>query len=367
MGSSNWIEWSVGELRIDSSSFGIFFTPYGGPGTVLASKPLGCLTGASSLENSLCTYIVETNDAVHSVLKVTLASEAEEGPFRNLVRSAVDAVAARRRTLTGRPNTTAHTYMFKESLEHRLETDHPGRPVSVFPGADLYGPYTFEGETGEVLLGRGAVVLMDPVDSGRTGSYDFLFYGDNLQEPLLGAHIGPRTRVLQSSEEVDDVVILDLSLHGEVGRSIAFEDKYVAQAFMRDFRVRHAVISLSLQTSRGANKLDAIRSELEGLQGHVLRLLCRCGCWAIVAFLAVVFAHFVLLAMVDDRPPLELVSSAVADATTTCVSSVTNAVSVGSSACQFFKRGITVRSVEQCLSLDDSEMRRCVRALGSAQ
>lgn len=373
----SWAPWSQGELRIDTASFGVFFTPSGsGQGGGFVAKPLGCLTGISKdqgEDKQACVFW--TTDLVHGSLRATFASPADKDDFVKLTRGAEALMAQRRRTLAmtpGRLGGQVGDGIFRDAEQFRavVTQQFVGRAPLIYTGAELYGPYVHEdGQTTEVFMGRGAVVLLDPDSTAAMGNYEMLFLSeDNLVEPLIYTSIGPRTRLARQPPEGEEAcaVAFDISLHGETGRSLAFDEEAEAAQFARDFHVRQRLMCLSLRTARGSKAVELLRGELaelrrSGIPGLLRRLLAL----FVVLSLALVVMHAVAMFVSgEDRGVVSVATSAVRDAGATGFAIMDGLTVASGLLCRVVTQAIPASTVRECLKpFEDAEVRHCLRML----
>eukprot|EP00747_Dinoflagellata_sp_TGD_P165061 gnl/TRDRNA2_/TRDRNA2_185860_c0_seq1.p1 gnl/TRDRNA2_/TRDRNA2_185860_c0~~gnl/TRDRNA2_/TRDRNA2_185860_c0_seq1.p1 ORF type:complete len:419 (+),score=58.50 gnl/TRDRNA2_/TRDRNA2_185860_c0_seq1:60-1316(+) len=381
--NTEWVTWTMGELKIDSASFLTIFSP-GGAGNPVA-KPLGCLTGAVATGDargagSPRTFVITTDDAVHGFLRATFSSHSDEAGFERLARMAEVAAAGRSRRssiLCGRQSTGGADEICNPQLLTLLAADATelaGRWPLVYGPAELYGPDP-GGEVGsEVLLGRGVVCLIDPADdsASRVGAYELRFYGEG--DPAARWVIGPRMTLGEPSLIQDSgcgpAAIFELSVPGEPQRQLAFDREAAAAAFARDFRVRHRLMALSLKTSRSLGAADMLRSEVIAMQRRGLLPTLRIWIWwlAVLLALAVVVQTVMLLHADSYRRPLAgAVAEAVQTTRTSLSTAVTSAAAAGEAACQLLSRQIPASALQRCTELTDGlHVKRCVASLAAA-
>lgn len=400
--STRWVPWSHGDLRVDRASFGLIFSPAGAGR--LAAKPLGCLTGvvavAAAEPGALGAFVATTNDPVHSLVRLSFQTRADDEAFAALAQAAEEAASsclqgcgARRSTLGRRSSSSCGPRGEGpvEALAAHVAQQYPGSSPLVFGGAELYGPDP-HGESGsEVLLGRGAVVLLDPPDAGRVGSYQVFFYEESSMEPSLRFAISPRTKL---SRQPDDgpiagsgqlstasrrltlggweglgpcccPVAFSLELPGAPGWAITF-DSETAAGFERDFLVRQRLVALSLKTSRGWRTVGELQEEIMEMRRHGLFATLQ---WLVMQAFVVLSLLLVLYAAVlysndPDRPLLDIVTVALQDASATAMNFGESAAEVGASACGLLMQSVPVAAVGRCVALPDAiETRSCVAAL----
>ncbi|CAE8743914.1 unnamed protein product, partial [Polarella glacialis] len=97
--TTTWVVWSTGELRLDTASYALFFTPGGASRGALTAKPLGCLQKAMPLSSGAPgegrSFVVSTNDPVHNLVRMGFRSLADEETFAALSQAA-EAVGSSR-------------------------------------------------------------------------------------------------------------------------------------------------------------------------------------------------------------------------------------------------------------------------------
>lgn len=369
----SWVAWSNGELRVDPSSFCVVFSP-AGCGS-LAAKPLGCLLGAELAigRDGVRTCVVNTNDAVHPLLRLTFQSRQDEDAFGKLAKAANGATIRRGATPARRTSVMRKAAACSVAeMKARVSARHPGDCPVVFAGVELYGPEPGcqNDDSCEVLLARGAIVLLDPQTDGHVGAYQLLFYDEEDADPVLRLQIGPRmsfspqdsyvpgsrlsvSRRLSMTPGMATSVLMDFSISGEPTHAIAFDAEAEAGAFLRDFRVRQKLVSVSFKTSRGLRAMGALRGEIMDLHSRgFVRTLWR---WTrtFLCFLALVlFMHAVLLKVKNPQHAiLDLTMVAISD-TITAASVVWNTASGAvSDVCTVVAGCVPASSVQRCAAL----------------
>jgi hypothetical protein len=164
----------------------------------------------------------------------------------------------------------------------------------IYPGAEIYGPDPCGDGGCEVLLGRGAVVLSDPIDTpgGMTETYDLLFYDETAGQPTLRVPVGPNMRLsLQPPEPHAGrlstapfrasigtrlstgsvaTTAFDFTIEGAGVSALAFDRDDVANSFVRDLTVRLRLTKASLKAFRGLNSLGELRDQIFDLKRNGL-------------------------------------------------------------------------------------------------
>lgn len=381
----DWVTWSTGELSVDGDSFLLVFKPSGASGSV-KDKPLGSLIRASAVSGSDDegrTFVVTTSDTLHRLYRMTFQSAHNASDFTRLATAAEAANAA----LEGAKDAAAARSgdATAAEAEARLEADIrqklAGRWPLVFGGAELCGPDPGGAQAGgEVLLGRGAAVLLDPPeDTKSVGSYELIFYGEDegAQEPVKRFLIGPKMTLTKQAAEGEDedgpaaTFAFAAGLQGVPAHTIAFDSAIVAAAFARDFRVRQRIMELSLKTVKRGRAADELRSEIEGLKSQTLsarfwRFLCLC-----VVLLALTTMARVCTLYVKDkgaRKPAAYFADLARDARTAARLSRSALAGAGSKACELAFGSVPADDVRRCAALADSsqsvtQVSRCLKAL----
>eukprot|EP00928_Gymnodinium_smaydae_P069863 TRINITY_DN5364_c0_g3_i1.p1 TRINITY_DN5364_c0_g3~~TRINITY_DN5364_c0_g3_i1.p1 ORF type:complete len:454 (-),score=77.23 TRINITY_DN5364_c0_g3_i1:51-1334(-) len=396
---ASWVFWSTGDLRIDPASLSIVFTPAGGNG--LASKPLGCLTGAAVVvaeDGSSRSFVVTTNDAVHGLFRCNFQYHSDEDGFLQLAQAAEAASSARRATNMNGRRSSVMASSCREEMEHLVSTiteQHNGNAPIIFGGAELYGSDPYGDEGSEVLLGRGAVALLDPpAESGTVGTYELLFYEDGCPEPMFHVPIGPRMRLAEQSIDGGGALTsrrqslarratmarasmarpgvaaaFDLVLPGQSARALTFDTEADAAGFRRDFGVRQRLVALSLRTSRAATALDNLHEEFLQLQASGLfATLWRWSFQAILLLFVLVLVHAALLFYSDPYRGLQSALYEALGEARAWVGAIFSAGSaVGAGVCQLVTRTAPLGQVERCAALPydvgEGAVRRCLNTL----
>lgn len=403
--NANWVLWSTGELRVDSASFALIFSPTGCG--KLAAKPLGCLTGAAAVAgvepSAPSAFVASTSDPVHGLVRLTFQSRGDEDAFGALAQAAELAGSGRYESIAGRRSTMCPSRApsmgggprdggAAEMIACYVSERHPGSWPVVFTGAELYGPDPRGDQGSEVLLGRGAMVLLDSQDMSRVGSYDLLFYEESSAEASLRVPIGPRTKLTRQPLDVPSSAgrlsvaarrlsfgggdgrgpgagagsVFELSVPGGPGFVIAFDAEPDAAGFERDFCVRHRLVTLSLKTSRGSRAVGQLEDQLMDIRqrGVVATLQ-----WLIVMLIKMLILATVLYGAMlyyndPERPLLETAGAAVQDVADMASVVGVKAAEASALACGLLTRSVSVTSLEQCVALPDSaEVRSCASAL----
>lgn len=393
--SVHWVPWGTGELRVDSSSFALIFIPAGIRSGGLSGLPLGCLRAAARTappeQGASTPFVVQTNDAVHTMLRMIFRSAADEDTFSVMAQAAEAVVSNRYFGGIGRQSSIRQTMAPSEGrrgdpLVEQLRRIHKGAlpfPPLVYTGCELYGPDPHGDAGSEVLLGRGAVALLDSVDTNRVGIYELVFYDDAATQ-MLRVPIGPRTRIQQQHEDQmsrlsigsrlsmagtgQGSVTFEFSAYGHDSLALRFDDESDGLDFVRDVSVRHRLASMSLKTARGLTAVQGLRGELLFLQSNGLVACCRRWLLQAFCFVAVlVLARAAVLYTADpEQPPLDVLQGAFADAMSVTHTAGVLAVNTGAALCQMLAKAVPISEVERCAALSDSaDVRDCVIGLAA--
>lgn len=393
--ATNWVTWSTGELRVDAASYALVFLP-AGINRGINGKSLGCLTAAACVpvpEPGACSaFVVSTNDPVHFMVRMVFKTAADEEAFSGVVQAAQAVSSSRFFDGNGRRSSMRQTLAMSDGgragafdqLVNRIKQQHRGHwPALVYAGCELYGPDP-HGEAGsEVLLGRGAVALLDSEDKNRVGSYEFLFHDEGAVAPILRVPIGPRTRLLQQQEDQSgrlsmgnrlsmaaqgQGVSFEFSAYGEDSVALRFDEEEDALGFARDVCVRQRLALLSLKTSNGLKAVAGLRGELNFVQRSGLVACMRR--WVVQVFLlvaVVVLARAAILYSANpERPPLEVVQVALSDALAVASTAGVVAVDACATMCQMLARCVPISELDRCAaSPEAADVQDCIIGLAA--
>jgi len=361
------------------------------------AKPLGCLLGAVATgspvgHNGQFMFVASTNDTVHSQIRLSFMQAADAEAFMAIAQSAEASsmtlrrgTGSRRSTLTTSRRSSTAGYcrddMAMESLQDHLDQRFPGQLPLVFGGAELYGPEPHLDNGSEVLLGRGAVVLVDPSNIGRVGTYELFFYEEGSEEPCLRFPIGPRTRLLRQPDDASShsdrlsLATHRLSLGGSEGMpasmataytllcpgfsgwTLTFDSETEAASFERDFSVRQRLVALSLKTSQGWRFADSLHHEVIYLRhSGLLRMLRRVLPLALVSAFLVFFLHAATLFSSNPSKSLvDVTGQAFHDAVAATQLFGGALAEMGTTTCGLFTKAISASQVRRCADLPFAE------------
>eukprot|EP00427_Karlodinium_veneficum_P002690 CAMPEP_0169168300 /NCGR_PEP_ID=MMETSP1015-20121227/60925_1 /TAXON_ID=342587 /ORGANISM="Karlodinium micrum, Strain CCMP2283" /LENGTH=194 /DNA_ID=CAMNT_0009241055 /DNA_START=20 /DNA_END=605 /DNA_ORIENTATION=+ len=133
------------------------------------AKPIGCLLGANELREEPGQVIARTSDAIHGFVRFGFKSHDDLGKFLALASQAEAKTTSRKRlrtSLASPQRQRANDNNSTDALIDRIYDHCTGQALPlIYPGAELYGGDPCGDGGNEVLLGRGAVVLSDPLEN----------------------------------------------------------------------------------------------------------------------------------------------------------------------------------------------------------
>jgi len=372
-GHANWVHWSAGDLRLDVVSRAMVFVPSGGQ---MHAKPLGCLLGAAafrSASDGARTFEVETNDTMHSLVRMSFSSPRDEASFEAHARDA-EVSCSKMHALgpVAEPFAFSGDDAFDCGLGGVLREHFRDRAPLIYSGAEIFGPEPNGDHGNEVLLGRGAAVVLDAQEHGRVGEYQLLFFSEEVSvppQPLFRPwHIGPRTRLLRqqpAEDEYEPAVCFDFSPNGEPPLTLAFDDQVGGEAFLRDMRVRMRLVQLSLKTSRGRQVVGNLQGELAELQRRQwIPALRRMFFRIMFLCLCLVLAQTGLMLAADPKqPPLEAANAALHDFAGISARMLGQATALGRATCNAVSSDLVpTYELRRCIALPEGA-RDCLSAL----
>jgi hypothetical protein len=378
----NWVPWSTGELRVDSASFSLCFVPSLGS-NAFTPKPLGCLLSANVVPGDPggSSYIVaSTNDVIHSFVRFTFERCADEETFMRMSRTVEakrSAANPRRSSLNGPPQEWNGIDPIAEQLADTIREHCQGAWPLIYGGAELYGQGP--GCHTEVLLGRGAIVLLDPPETlgGKwTGNYELFFYEETSGSPLLHVPVGPNVKLsLQPEAEAHPgrlsvlprlsmarrtsmgpavAACFDFSVHGVGVSALSFDREIDAQSFVRDLTVRLRLTKAALKAKREVRSADDLAGELFTLQQSSL----AARAWRVVVGLAVMtltamLVYTCILYFSEDRSLTDVIVEVVGTTFNAAGVLGVAAQNFGSVACRAIHGGRTLptSAVDACAAI----------------
>jgi len=362
----DWQHLSSGEMSVEGDSFLLVFKPEG------KAKALGNLIRAGTSEDER-TLVVTTDDAITKLYRFTFSSVQGATDFLQLAGRAEAAFAATAHrgaeaSAPGRANPRA------AELAKAIQEKYVGQWPLVFGSMELYGPDPSSGGAGsEVLLGSGALVLLDPEDEpNRVGQYSLLFFGEDegASHPVTSFPIGPKMMLTRQKPDVEDcdgpaatfelVAGAGLPVH-----SIAFDEAATAAAFARDFRVRSRLMDVSLKTVKGKQATNQARDELKELRRQSLGArLRRYMTVLVVLFLFGIVARVgMLYAETSSQAPEMYVQQVTKDLGNIGQISHSVAMYAGTKVCSLAVGAVAVVDLQKCIILKQAQVRECVAKL----
>jgi len=322
------------------------------------------------------SFVAMTSDPVHSLIRMSFRCLRDEEMFQSVVQAAEACNSKQmncgRQSSAGRRSSIGAGYQAESDTSQlcaHLAVQHQGAFPLVFGGADLYGPDPYGSDGGEVLLGRGAVVLLDPPEERRVGNYELLFFDEGNLEPMMRLPIGPRMRLVEQHDDcIPDRLTLakrasmgrpclaaafDLEVCGELARALTFDIDEDAAGFRRDFAVRQRLVSLSLKTWQGSQALDMLKEECYALHASGVFATLRRWLFKAIFLLAVaVLLNTLLLCSASGsrrRAPMDALTESLSEAQHWLVYGAETVLDVGTSACQVVSRSVPVAAVTLCI------------------
>eukprot|EP00931_Biecheleriopsis_adriatica_P063921 TRINITY_DN38797_c0_g1_i1.p1 TRINITY_DN38797_c0_g1~~TRINITY_DN38797_c0_g1_i1.p1 ORF type:complete len:442 (+),score=90.93 TRINITY_DN38797_c0_g1_i1:59-1384(+) len=383
-----WVIWTTGELRLETASLALFFTP-----PRQSAKPLGCLLTAvpmaSASPNEGMSFIVTTNDPVHSVMRLGFNRQGDEDTFAAIAKAAAgsrfESITARRSSVRPSIASPSAINSAADELTMHIRQRHPDKMLAlVFGGCELYGPQPGGDQGVEVLLGRGAVALLDPIDTNRVGNFELVFYDEGSPEAMLRAGVGARMRLTPQPQEdrrlslasrrvsarpLGAGMAFDFSTNGHDALAFSFDDEATGDSFLRDLTVRVKLAALSQKTWRGKQAMADLQGEIQTLQSRgLLATLRRWLCQALLVCFILFLLHMGSLYMAEpERPLQDIAEIAFSDAVHVASTATTAARDASSTVCQMAGGAVSALDLEKCSLLQDSaEIKECINGLTSS-
>jgi len=390
--NTNWVIWATGELRLDTASFALFFTPDGGA-RGLAAKPLGCLQKVVPMPSVIPgegrSFIATTNDHVHGAVRLGFSRPADEDAFLVIAQGAEAASSGRFFDQPGRRSSMCASAANIEAsdradeLTMHIREQHPDKWLPlVCAGCELYGPQPGGDPSVEVLLGRGAVVLLDPKDLNRVGNFEIAFYDESSPSPLLRMPIGSHTSVMlqpqdnsaerlsvarrMSARPAGAGAAYDFTSNGTDVFTFSFDCDIIGDSFARDLTVRVKLAALSQKTWRGKRAVAGLQGELDAMRSRGIFATIRRWCAQVLLVCCILLAmHGSTLYMAEPERPLgDLAQKTMSDAFNFVALATTTVKDAGARVCQMTAHSVSTADLQRCTTLFDSyEIRDCVNGL----
>lgn len=356
----DWVQWTTGELNVDGESLLLVFKPET-KGAAVKPKPLGVLIRASAVvtDRDGRTLAIATSDSLHNLYRLTFTSAADCQTFADLAELAESRFVSTPDATSGAGANTASAVQ-AALLESSIKGAFADKCPLVQTGVELYGPDPRNAEGGEVLLGRGAAVLLDPVGIKiPAGAYELFFVDEDegVKRPIH-LDIGPKMQVRAQKPEDEDeggpAAMLLLCSPTETSYTLAFDTASSAGDFERDLRLRMRCLRL-LAGKGGARDLS---SRGRGSSGRCSRFLL----FLLSILMVAAVARLVLLMRAEPgRPPRVYVDALVTDAR----GSLSSLQDAGSMACAAFTGAVPRAELRACTALDRPSAWRCVESLAN--
>jgi len=361
----DWITWSVGELNIDSDANLVFRPSESSSG--VKSKPLGALVRANEVSDDDRTLVVTTSEAIGRLYRFSFQSAGQAKDFFSWSKGVAKAAAASSDSAAIMGGEAAR--VAEAQLEADIRSHYVARLPLVFPGAELYGPDP-NSDAPEVLLGRGAFVLLDPPEEqgNRVGVYELLFIGldEGVKKPVQSFPVDGKLKGSQPEVKVEDedspAASFELVHRGRV-YTLSFDRLPVAATFSRDYRVRQKVMALAVKNVRGTHSMAELQTQIEGLQETGLIMWMFRMMRRFVILLAI--AYMVQIAMLykeDKSRPVADYMQVLQRDTAVAINMLRNAhVRVSSKVCELFAGALPVTDVRLCLGLQQGRDSRSMQ------
>jgi len=268
-----------------------------------------------------------------------------------------------------------------EAFRAQLNDRHAGMWPIIHGTVELYGPDPRIGGETEVLLGRGALVLLDSQESSRVGCYELLFYDESYVAPILRLPMGPRLKLAaqpmtpnggsDARRQTMGGPLLtmrpsfDLSIPGGGPWGVVFDLEADAMAFARDFAVRYRLVALSVKTTRGWRTVRDLQDEImemrrRGLLASLERFFFQALFLICISLLVYACA---LYSNDSSRPILDVAVAAITDAWVAFTTSVGWASDLGATACGLLTPVVPIAEVQRCLAPSQADVRPCMANL----
>lgn len=376
--AASWVVWSTGELRVDSACYSLCFVHAGK--TNIAPQPLGCLIGASLVQEAggLPSIIANTNDMLHNILRLSFKNVQDVEHFMAVARTVESKHSSKRARFSsfGPQSDCMDTSM--EQLADVIRERCAGTVPIIYGGAELYGQEPGSVAGTEVLLGRGAIALVDPPEIAGAewvGTYDLIFYDENTCEPTLRVPVGPRMKLSPQIEEAHpgrrsavsrasmarrqsidspNGVCFDFTYEGVGVSALTFDRDVDAQAFVRDLSVRLRLTRTSMKASHGIESVGNLRGELYAMRRDSLAANAwRWTIGLIAAICVVMLLHGCHLCFIEDYAVLDVPAQVLCTTAGVAEVLVRAARNLGVSACQAMEGGHTVstKAVDSCAAM----------------
>jgi hypothetical protein len=278
-----------------------------------------------------------------------------------------------------------------EDLAETIRERCAGAWPIIYGGAELYGsPPNGDVDT-EVLLARGAIALLDPLEqpgAELAGPYELLFYDENDCEPKLRVPIGPNIDLCPQSEVeahpgrlsaprqsmanrmsmgASVAACFDFAVQGCRLSALTFDRDVDAQGFVRDFSVRLRLAKASLKTVREKHSNGHLQGQIFTMRQN--SLTARAGriiFASLMCILGLMVFHGCSIFFNEDKTILEVVARVLGD-TAAAVEVLTGAAqNLGNFMCHSADnvRTVSAAAVETCANMySAAEAHSCIQDL----
>mmetsp|Transcript_15334 Transcript_15334/g.42040 ORF Transcript_15334/g.42040 Transcript_15334/m.42040 type:complete len:403 (-) Transcript_15334:84-1292(-) len=366
----HWVSWVTGDVSVDADSYLLVFRPLGST-DALRAKPLGNLIRASTVtQEEERTLVVITSDSLNRTYRFTFESAKHVSDFLALA-----AAAESQKTATAGlavPISSDSGSGLEAELYEMLSSQLP----LVYGGVELHGPDPGGDTDSQVLLGRGALVLLDQPDdeANRAGSYELLFYSEDegIHGPAKRFTICP-TMALRPHANADgeggDGPASMFELPAACGvppHMISFDSASVGATFLRDYRVRQRLMELAAKTVKGMRAASDLRGQIRGMQRMSLAARSmRFLLFLVIMFLVGAAARLIVLCVEDpSRTPQAYMEALARDVSSVRRMSQSAAMTTTAKACQLAVGAVPAVEVSLCAAQESaSQMKRCIQGL----
>jgi len=339
------------------------------------------------------SIIANTNDMLHSILRLSFKNSQDVDNFMAVARAVEAKRSVKRSRLSsfGPQADCMDTSM--EQLADVIRERCAGTAPIIYGGAELYGQEPGSVDGTEVLLGRGAMALVDPPETAGAewaGTYDLIFYDENTCEPTLRVPVGPRMKLSPQVEEVHpgrrsafprvsmarrqsidspSGVCFDFTYEGVGVSALTFDRDVDAQAFVRDLSVRLRLTRTSMKASREIQSVDTLQGQLYSMRRNSLAASAwRWTLGLIVAICVVMLLHGCHLYFNEDYSVFDVPAQVLFSTAGVAEVLVGTARNFGTATCQAIEGGHTVptQAVDSCAAmLFAPDALACIQALSS--
>mmetsp|Transcript_31307 Transcript_31307/g.71478 ORF Transcript_31307/g.71478 Transcript_31307/m.71478 type:complete len:402 (+) Transcript_31307:37-1242(+) len=266
-----FIEWARGQLQLEPKAKALIFSPTQEGKQQPSAKHLGCFRGCA--QESALQFLVHTDAAVHSELRLSVASCSEAQAFLEWTEKALQESQPTHFKRLQKEMQSESEFM---ALHRRSLSPRP--PVQVTPSTAAAQPSThlvyrnvcvfeespFNGHD-EVYVGEGQLHFLDASDGSCVGCYALQVYDgvDLLCHVVLAPHMWYRLLHSVGHQEPSHAqakVVLEDEL--SPNKAFIFDNQEAAHAFARDLHVRLQVMHLARKANVRAAECEDLENQL---------------------------------------------------------------------------------------------------------